>query len=186
MGYTATSSLFIQGIYGALALVWNTICLLVVDRVGRRTLLIPSMILMGAALCVEATLVRFYDPAITTNKHALRASVAMNFVFSIGYTSLGVISWIFAGEVFSNHMRARGTSLSTFTNWASNLIFAQCSPIALSRMGYRYLYIFAAFNWCACLMVWLFYPETQHKSSLEAVPEVFELSKETVARTKST
>lgn len=146
---------------------------MIVDRIGRRTLLIPSMLLMGAALCVEATLVHFYDPATTSNKNALRASVAMNFVFSVGYTSLGVISWIFAGEIFSTHMRARGTSLSTLTNWASNLIFAQCSPIALSRMGYKYLYLFTAFNWCAAIAVWLYYPETQQKQSLEAVPELF-------------
>lgn len=172
LGYTTTSALFIQAIYGALALLWNTVCLAVVDRVGRRKLLIPSMIGMGAALCVEATLVRYYDPQTTTNHNALRASVAMNFVFSIFFTSLGVISWIFAGEVFTTHMRARGTSLSTFTNWASNLIFAQCSPLALSKMGYKYFYIFVAFNWTAAFIVWKFYPETQNKRFLEDVPEV--------------
>lgn len=70
-------------------------------------------------------------------------------------------------------MRAKGTSLSTFTNWASNLIIAQCSPIALSKMGYRYFYIFMAFNWVAAAVVYLYYPETQGYT-LERVNELFD------------
>lgn len=175
LGYTSSSALFIQAIYGALALLWNTVCLAVVDRVGRRKLLIPSMIGMGACLCVEASLVRAFDPQTTDNQQALRASVAMNFVFSVFFTSLGVISWIFAGEIFSTSMRARGTAVSTFTNWAANLIFAQCSPLALSRMGYRYFYVFAAFNWAAGLVIWFCYPETQRYSTLESVPRVLDV-----------
>lgn len=174
LGYTNTRALFIQAIYGALALLWNTLCLAIVDRVGRRKLLIPSMVGMGAALCVEASLVHSFDPQTTGNQQALRASVAMNFVFSVFFTSLGVISWIFAGEIFSTSMRARGTAVSTFTNWAVNLIFAQCSPLALSKLGYKYFYIFAAFNWVAGLMIWLFYPETQRCSTLESVPKLLQ------------
>lgn len=177
LGYTSSSALFIQAIYGALALLWNTVCLAVVDRIGRRTLLIPSMIGMGASLCVEASLVRAFDPQTTDNQQALRASVAMNFVFSVFFTSLGVISWIFAGEIFSTPMRARGTAVSTFTNWAANLVFAQCSPLALSKMGYRYFYVFAACNWVAGLIIWFYYQETQKFSTLESVPRVLDVQR---------
>lgn len=173
LGYSATTSLFIQGLYGALAQLWNTVCIAFVDKVGRRKLLIPSMIGMGAALCVEATLVRYFDPATTENVAALRASVAMNFVFSVFFTSLGVLSWIYSGEIFPTGLRAKGTSLSTLTNWASNLIFAQCSPLALSKMGYRYFYVFTAFNWVAAVLIFLYYPETQGKQTLESVHQVF-------------
>lgn len=76
-------------------------------------------------------------------------------------------------ELFPTAIRAKGTSLSTFTNWASNLIVAQCSPLALSRMGYRYFYIFTAFNWVAAVVVYLFYPETQG-CTLERVHELFD------------
>lgn len=67
----------------------------------------------------------------------------------------------------------QGTSLSTFTNWASNLIFAQCSPIALSRMGYQYFYIFMVFNWIAAAVVYFCYPETQGHT-LESVNALFD------------
>lgn len=177
LNFSTTRSLLIIGIYGALAQVYNTICIAFVDRVGRRKLLIPSMIGMGAVLCVNATLSHFYidgdqQTEAESNQNALRASVAMNFVFSVFFTSLGCISWILCSELFPTAIRAKGTSLSTFTNWAVNLIFAQCSPIALSRMGYRYFYIFAAFNWTAAVVVYFFYPETQGYT-LEAVNELF-------------
>ncbi|KIX02028.1 uncharacterized protein Z518_07967 [Rhinocladiella mackenziei CBS 650.93] len=176
LNFGTTRSLLIIGIYGALAQVYNTICIAFIDRVGRRKLLIPSMIGMGAALCVNATLAHFYVDGNQRdhgrNENALRACVAMNFVFSVFYTSLGCLSWILCSEVFPTAIRAKGTSLSTFTNWSTNLIFAQCSPIALSRMGYRYFYIFMAFNWVAAAVVYFFYPETQGHT-LESVNELF-------------
>ncbi|PGH30836.1 hypothetical protein GX50_06379 [[Emmonsia] crescens] len=172
LGFSTSRSLMIIGISGALAQTWNTLCLFLVDRVGRRKLLIPSLIGMGATLCVEATLSHYFDPDSLTNRHALRGSVAMYFVFSFFFTPLGVLSWIYPAEIFSTPIRARGTSVSTFVNWSFNLLFAQCAPIGLSRLGYLFFYCFMAFNWVGAAMVWLWYPETVGKT-LEEVEDVF-------------
>jgi sugar porter (SP) family MFS transporter len=172
LGFSVSTSLFIIGIYGAFAQLWNTVCLAVMDRVGRKKLLLPSMFGMGAALCVNATLAHYFDPDTSQNLNALRANVSMNFVFSVFFTSLGVISWVYPAEIMSTAIRARGTSLSTVTNWSLNLLFAQCSPLALSKMGYRYFYIFAALNWAAGVLIYLFYPETLGRT-LEQLDELF-------------
>jgi sugar porter (SP) family MFS transporter len=172
LGVSVSTSLFIIGVYGAFAQVWNTVCLAVLDRIGRKKLLVPSVFGMGAALCVNATLAHYFDPETTANQNALRASVSMNFVFSIFFTSLGVISWIYPAEIMSTAIRARGTSLSTVTNWSLNLLFAQCSPMALSKLGYRYFYIFAALNWTGGVLIYLFYPETLGRT-LEQLDELF-------------
>jgi sugar porter (SP) family MFS transporter len=172
LGFSVSTSLFIIGIYGAFAQLWNTVCLAVMDRVGRKKLLLPSMVGMGAALCVNATLAHYFDPDTSTNQHALRANVAMNFVFSVFFTSLGVISWVYPAEIMSTAIRARGTSLSTVTNWSLNLVFAQCSPLALSKLGYRYFYIFAALNWVGALLIYLCYEETLGRT-LEQLDELF-------------
>lgn len=176
LNFDTTRSLLIMGIAGALAQLYNTVCLAFVDKIKRRTLLIPSMLGMGAALCVNATLAEFFIARDQQTGHhdgnALRASVAMNFVFSVFFTSLGCISWVFSSELFPTALRAKGTSLSTFTNWSANLIFAQCSPLALSKIGYRYFYVFMAFNWAAAATVYFFFPETRGYT-LEAVNELF-------------
>jgi MFS family permease len=163
----------IIGIWGALAVFWNTVFMFFIDKVGRRKLLIPSLLGMGAAMCVEATLARYFDfDDSNSNPAALRAAIAMFFVFSLFFTALGMISWIYQSEIFPTPIRARGSSVATATNWSLNLIFAQCSPIALTSIGYKYFYCFVGFNWAAVVIVWLFYPETAGRS-LEEVEEVF-------------
>lgn len=171
----------IIGIWGALAVFWNTVFMLFIDKVGRRKLLIPSLFGTGAAMCVEATLARYFDFGAHTadsaalraaSPAALRAAIAMFFVFSFFFTALGMISWVYQSEIFPTPIRARGSSVATATNWSLNLVFAQCSPIALTSIKYKYFYCFVGFNWAAMILVWAFYPETVGRS-LEEVEEVF-------------
>ncbi|KAI3177018.1 hypothetical protein DTO027I6_1919 [Penicillium roqueforti] len=173
LGLTKSTSLMVIGLWSALAQLWNTLFMLFVDKVGRRKMLIPSLFGMGAALCIEATLalyIDFNDP--NANPHALRAAIAMFFVFSFFFTALGMISWIYQSEVFPTPIRARGSSMATAANWSVSLIFARCSPIALTNIGSNYFYCFVAFNWAAMVLVWAFYPETAG-CSLEEVEDVF-------------
>ena len=173
LGFSTSTSLMIIGISGALAQLWNTIFMAFIDKVGRRKLLIPSLLGMGAAMCVEATLARYVDFGdANSNQDALRAAIAMFFVFSVFFTALGMISWIYQSEIFPTAIRARGSSIATATNWSLNLVFAQCSPIALTSMGSKYFYVFVAFNWAAVVIVWYWYPETVGKT-LEEVEQVF-------------
>ncbi|PYI33008.1 high-affinity hexose transporter [Aspergillus indologenus CBS 114.80] len=177
LGLSETTSLMIQGIWGALAQFWNTVFIvLFIDRVPRRTLLLPSLVGMGATMCIEAALGQAYRNFITdppAPAPAVRAAIALFFVFSVFFTSLGLISWLYQSEIFPTAIRARGGSIATATNWSLNLVFAQCTPIARSRMGFNYFYCFAAFNWAAALLVWFAYPETAGRS-LEEAEHVFD------------
>ena len=176
LGLSSTVSLMIPGIWGALAQLWNTLLMPFIDRFSRRSLLLPSFFGMGAAMCVEATLARYFDfSSPSANKDALRAAVSMFCVFSLFFTSLGLISWIYQSEIFPTAIRARGSALATATNWSLNLVFAQCSPIAITRLGSDYFYCFVAFNWAAGVVVWAFYPETVGRS-LEEVEDVFSIA----------
>ncbi|KAJ5774023.1 hypothetical protein N7457_008919 [Penicillium paradoxum] len=175
LGLSTSTSLMILGVWGALAQFWYTLFMFLVDKVGRRKLLIPSLFGMGTALCIEATLARyvdFSDP--NANPNSLRAAIAMFFVFSLCFTAVGMISWIYQTELFPTPIRSRGSSIATATNWSMSLILAQCSPIALTDIGSKYLYCFVAFNWTAMGLVWAFYPETAG-CSLEEVEETVAL-----------
>ncbi|RAL15359.1 sugar porter family MFS transporter [Aspergillus homomorphus CBS 101889] len=181
LGLSEKTSLMIQGIWGALAQFWNTVfIILFIERLPRRTLLLPSLLGMGATMCVEAALGQAYHNFTTgpdNHQHppatSVRAAIALFFVFSLFYTSLGLISWLYQSEIFPTAIRARGASVATATNWSLNLIFAQCTPIARSRMGFNYFYCFAAFNWAAAALVWVAYPETAGRS-LEEAEHVFD------------
>lgn len=86
----------IIGISGALSIIYCTIGLLVVDRVGRVKPLIVGSAGMAAALVANAAMSQHFNE---DNLNQLRAMVAMNFIFSLFYTPIGIISWVYPAEV---------------------------------------------------------------------------------------
>ncbi|RSL45787.1 hypothetical protein CEP54_014129 [Fusarium duplospermum] len=169
LGIGTQTSLMIIGISGALSIVYCTIGLWMLDKVGRVKPLMVSAAFLGAALLVNAVQAQYINP---DNANQLRSMVAMNFVFSLFYTPLGIISWVYPAETFPIEVRALGNAITTFTNWLVNLVFAQFSPSALANIGFRYFYVFFVFNLIAFLCFWLFYPETKGRT-LEQMDVLF-------------
>ncbi|RYO26779.1 hypothetical protein AA0111_g7690 [Alternaria arborescens] len=169
LGISTQESLMIIGISGALSIVWCTIGLALVDKVGRVKPLLISAAGLATALLINAVQGQYFDP---NNGPQLRSMVAMNFLFSFFYTPLGIISWVYPAEIFPIECRALGNAITTFTNWVVNLIFAQFSPQALSSIEFKYFYVFFCFNIIAFFCYWFFYPETKGKT-LEQMDELF-------------
>ncbi|KAJ5240842.1 general substrate transporter [Penicillium citrinum] len=161
LGIDTQTSLMIIGISGALSIVWCTLGLWALERIGRIKPLIIGCIGMAGALVANAAMSQHYDDS---NNNQLRAMVAMNFVFSFFYTFIGIISWVYPAEIFPVDIRNQGNSVTTFTNWTFNLIFAQFTPSALTNIGFRYFYVFFVFNVIAGLCYFFFYPETKGKT----------------------
>lgn len=153
-----------------------SLALYFLERLGRIKLMIFSATGMGCALVVNAVLSQYYvssNGSRNPNSNALRAMVAMNFVFNpFFFTFTGVISWVYPAEIFPVEIRARGNSISTLTNWTLGLIIGQISPIALQAVGFKYFYAFFVFNIVAAVCYALFYPETKGKT-LEQMDSLF-------------
>ncbi|KAL3471150.1 general substrate transporter [Aspergillus californicus] len=169
LGIDNHTSLMIIGISGALSIVYTSFGLYLVDKVGRIKPLIVSALFMAIALLINAIEGQYMD---MNNPDQLRSMVAMNFVFSLFYTPLGIISWVYPAEIFPVEVRALGNALTTFTNWAVNLIFAQFTPNALDTVGFKYFYVFFALNIIAATCYYFFYPETKGRT-LEQIDELF-------------
>ncbi|KAB8073476.1 general substrate transporter [Aspergillus leporis] len=169
LGIDNQTSLMIIGISGALSVAYCTIGLYILDKVGRIKPLLVSAAGLAAALLVNAVQAQYLN---TTNTIQLRSMVAMNFVFSLFYTPLGIISWVYPAEIFPVEVRALGNAITTFTNWTVNLVFAQFSPNALDSVGFKYFYLFFALNIIAFVCYFFFYPETRGRT-LEQMDEVF-------------
>ncbi|KAK4956668.1 hypothetical protein LTR10_006195 [Elasticomyces elasticus] len=176
LGIDTATSLKIVGISGALSIVYCVIGLWLLDRVGRIKPMIVATAGCALALLVNSVLSQYYvagnKETMNPNGNALRAMVAMNFVFSFFFTMIGIITWVYPAEIFSTEIRARGNSLSTMSNWILNLIFAQFSPTALASVGFRYFYAFFVFNLCAVICYIFLYPETAGRT-LEQMDELF-------------
>ncbi|CAI0650243.1 unnamed protein product [Colletotrichum noveboracense] len=169
LGIGTQTSLMIIGINGALGIIYNSVGLWMLDRVGRVRPLIVSALGLAAALLVNAIQFQYLD---RSNADQLRSMVAMNFVFGFFFTPLGIISWVYPAEIFPLEIRALGNALTTFTNWTVNLILVSLSPQALTAVGFKFFYVFFVFNMIAAVCYYLFYPETRGKT-LEQMDELF-------------
>ncbi|KFZ04155.1 hypothetical protein V502_10367 [Pseudogymnoascus sp. VKM F-4520 (FW-2644)] len=176
LGFGTRQALLINGLSGALSIVECTMALYFLERLGRIKLMVFSAAGMGLALVVNAVLSQYFvntDGAQNPNSTALRAMVAMNFVFNpFFFTFTGVISWVYPAEIFPVEIRARGNSITTLTNWTMGLIIGQVSPIALQAVGFRYFYASFVFNMVAAICYAVFYPETKGKT-LEQMDTLF-------------
>lgn len=127
----------------------------------------------GFSLLVATVLDQYFKPGEpASNATALRAVVAMNFVFQFFFVITGITSWVYPSEIFPVEIRAKGNSISAVTNWCINLIIAQISPIAFADVGYRYFYAYFVFNLVAAACYFFFFPETKGKT-LEQMDELF-------------
>lgn len=147
--------------------------LFIVDRIGRR-----KPLLFGAA---GITIALICEAAINSqnidgkNRSMSMAGVAFLFLVSIIFSlSFGPVSWIYMSEVMPMQIRARGNAFATgIGNWLVATIFAQASPEGLGKLGWKFYFVFVAFNIVVTIpVIFLFFKETK-QLSLEEVDLLF-------------
>ncbi|KAF4605108.1 hypothetical protein EYR40_003891 [Pleurotus pulmonarius] len=124
-----------------------------VDRWGRRAILLSGAVIMSMALV--ATGWWMYIDVPQTAKAVVVCVVIFNAAF--GY-SWGPLPWLYPPEIMPLSFRAKGVSLSTATNWAFNFLVGEITPYLQDVIKWR-LYPMHGF-FCACSFV-LVYPETK-------------------------
>ncbi len=123
----------LQLIYAAawLTLAWGCGCLalLVVDRMPRPKLIAIGLMGTSIFLILEAALVKNF--AGSTNTSALKAAVAMFFCYVVFYEiCLDGTQFVYLGEIFPTHLRAKGMSLGCCSIALMNVMWLQVTPIA--------------------------------------------------------
>ncbi|KAH8123484.1 general substrate transporter [Trichoderma asperelloides] len=151
--------------------------LFVIDRMGRRWLLIVGAIIcgiihftVGAVMAVYGHHVDNVD-GIDILKWQISGPPAKA-VIALCYIFVG-ISWIYCGEVFPLKYRAKGVGLAAAGNWAFNLALAFFVPPAFTNIQWKAYMIFGTFCIAMVFHVYFMYPETV-KKSLEEIDVLFD------------
>lgn len=77
-----------------------------------------------------------------TNREALTAGAAMIFLFGVFYSLCGdVCVFVIIGEIFPNHLRAKGSLVAMGANALTNLVYLQVSPTAFDAIGWKYFLV---------------------------------------------
>jgi len=146
---------------GATNLVFTLIGMTLIDRLGRKTLL-----LIGAAGCASCLAGVAY--VFLTNSH--QAALLWLLVVYIAFfaVSQGAVIWVYIGEVFPNVVRNKGQSVGNSSHWIMNAAIALIFPVLAGKSGGAPFVFFAVMTVVQFAVVFLFYPETKGQT-LEAL-----------------
>jgi len=148
----------------------TTLSVVMVDRLGRRLLLLVGIAGMTIATTCLAIVFHFYgtDDANLGTILFLMLYVAS---YQIGF---GPIVWLLISELFPNSVRSRAVAISVFTNFGANLIMTFSFSIMESKLGITWTFvIYASLCLVALFFVFAKLPETKGKK-LEEIAALFQ------------
>lgn len=167
-GFKESDALLINVLNGAASIVACFIATALVDRVGRKPLLLVGSIGMAVTLGILAVI---FSTAGTVNGTltltgaqgpiALVAAVLYSMLFN---TSWGPVMWIMLGEMFPNQLRGSGLAVSGLAQWMSNFGITMTFPLMLTGIGLGGAYGF--YTVCAVISIFFilkFVQETKGK-----------------------
>lgn len=172
VGFDESNSLLISVITSITNILVTFVAIALVDRVGRRPLLLIGSAGMTVALATMA--VAFANSVTIDGEVSLPgawgpvALVAANlFVVFFGF-SWGPLVWVLLGEIFPNRFRARALGLAAAAQWIANFLITVSFP-ALSDFSLLFTYgMYAFFAALSFLFVYLKVPETNGMSLEES------------------
>ncbi|APA12168.1 hypothetical protein sscle_09g069380 [Sclerotinia sclerotiorum 1980 UF-70] len=145
-----------------------------IDRVGRRPLLLSMISVMSAVMIVQTGLIYNVQYHTELKKACGIGAAIVLFIFEGAFTiGFQATVWVYPSEILPLRLRQRGSSVSTACNWIFNYMIVQITPIALNNIGYKTYIIFGVLNACWVPIIYLWFPETKGLE-LEDVDGLFE------------
>ncbi|KAK6004287.1 hypothetical protein QM012_009137 [Aureobasidium pullulans] len=154
-GWVGRDAILMTGINGLTYLLSTVPPWYLVDRLGRRPILMWGAIAMIISLSAISYFI--YIDIHLTPRMVVIFVVLYNAAFG---ASWGPIPWLYPPEILPLSIRAKGASLSTASNWAFNWLVGELTPILQDLIQWRLYLMHAFFCAVSLVVVWFCYPET--------------------------
>ena len=140
---------------GCVNLTFTMLAFLLIDRFGRR-----AMIVGGSALMIAMHALVAWQLARPQPNAAVAVCGILGFIAFFACSS-GAVIWVYISEVFPNAVRAKGQALGCFTHWLLCTVISWAFPVVAERAG-TWAFAFFAFM-MLCQLVWAVFlmPETK-------------------------
>lgn len=162
-GYEGSASLLNSVGLGVVNLVFTIVGMMLIDRVGRRKLLIVGS--FGYIATLSATAWAFYTQRMDDGGFTAGGSqvvlVSLLVYIAAHAVGQGAVIWVFIGEIFPNRVRGRGQAFGSFTHWIFAAAISQTFPLIAEQTGGA---VFAFYAVCMVgQLVWVLtaMPETK-------------------------
>lgn len=161
-GIMRDSALMQSILIGLTNLTFTMIAMVIIDKVGRRNLLLFGSVGMVVSLAMVAV---GYYTGVTAKYYMLICLVGFIAFFAM---SLGATIWVLISEVFPTSVRSKGQVFGSMTHWLWSAILSWIFPVIVSSggpMGGTYIFgFFAVAMALNFFFAWKILPETKNKS----------------------
>ncbi|AKG33915.1 sugar porter family MFS transporter [Paenibacillus durus] len=167
-GAGASGSLTQTIMVGLVNLIFTALSLWLVDKLGRKVLLLAGSFFMTVSLAIIGFA---FHTGRTDGPIVLICILVYVAAFAI---SLGAVVWVILSEIFPSRIRGLATAVATMALWGADFAVSQSFPPLLSSAGPAITFwIFAATSLFTLLFTWRVIPETKGKS-LEEIEAMWE------------
>ncbi|KAI1167607.1 putative sugar transporter [Nemania serpens] len=173
VGYDLQTSKLLAAVSGTVYLIAAFFSLAVIDRVGRRKLMLYGTLGMAACHFISSLTLKTAQEDPSRAKTFGSVAVAFFIIYHAVFApTWGGIPWVYAAEVNSLGWRARGAGAATATNWGIGFAVVQFTKVGIDNLQWGFFLIFAILSVTFFPVVYCFYPETAGRK-LEDMDEMF-------------
>ncbi len=157
VGFSENNSLLISTITSITNIVTTLVAIALIDKIGRRPLLLigaSGMIvtLTTMAICFSTATGHGKDLVLSPGVGKVALVAANLYVFAFGM-SWGPVVWVLLGEMFNNRIRATALAVAAAAQWLANWVISTTFP-TLASIGLAFAYsLYAAFAVLALIFV---------------------------------
>lgn len=179
-GFTEADALLTNVISGLVNVGFTFVAIALVDKVGRKPLLlvgsIGQAVMLGLlALIFSMAQIGADGRLVLEGNTGLYALLAANGYIAFFAFSWGPVMWVMLGEMFPNQFRGAALALCGLAQWGANFLITMSFPILLAGIGLGMSYgIYAAFGVVAYIFVKKFVKETKGRTLEEMSREALE------------
>ena len=169
-GFTEENALLQNVISGSVNVLFTFVAIVLVDKVGRKPLLMVGA--LGQAVMLGILALIFGTAAVTDGgalqlegNMGLYALLAANGYIAFFAFTWGPIMWVMLGEMFPNQFRGAALAVCGLIHWLSNFTITMTFPILLASIGLGLSYgIYAGFGVIAFFFVKRYVVETKGRT----------------------
>ncbi|KAI0512570.1 general substrate transporter [Xylaria bambusicola] len=168
VGLSHDLSLLLAGFNGVAYFFSSLVPIWIIDRLGRRKLMLFAA--AGQAACMAILAGTVSNGSKPAGIVAIVVLFLFNFFFAVG---LLAIPWLLPAEYAPLAIRTQSAALATASNWIFTFLVVEITPVSITNIQWRTYIYFAVFNAFFLPLIYFFYPETQNLS-LEKIDKLFE------------
>jgi SP family xylose:H+ symportor-like MFS transporter len=158
VGYGINDIMFNIVVTGTINLLFTVIAMLLVDRYGRRTLMLFGC--LGVGLSHVAASFAYHQGLHGTWVLALTLCAIACYAMS-----LAPVTWVLITEIFPNRVRAMSISISVAALWVSSFVLTYTFPLLDQKLGMAGTFLtYGSICFCGAIFVFFLVPETKGRS----------------------